>query len=452
MIQSELLSRERCHEIFEQVLRAARALGVNDVEVTLRAHSTALTRFANNAIHQNVAESSASLEIRPVIGRRTARAGANRLDPASIPPLVEEAVALARAVEPDSGLPPLVEALPVQTVNRYFKRTAQCSPADRAARVAEAVSVAREAGHTAAGICSTGEFVEALLNSSGAFAYHMQTLGAFSITAMGADSSGWAKGDSPNLDSIDAAALARRAAAKASTSAHPREVPPGRYVVILEPAAVLDLVGGMFADFSATSLEDSRSFLTGRMGTKLFGDNITIRDDAYHPLQDGVPFDGEGVPRSPLVLVDRGTPKEIAVSRRAAARAGVPPTGHGFPLPNETGEAPLNIVIEGGAASVDDMIASTPRGILVTRVWYIREVDPYEKIMTGMTRDGAFLVENGEIVCGVKNFRFNQGLVHLLRNVESMSPYVRASGEESFDMVVPAMKVHDFHFTEVTRF
>jgi len=150
--------------------------------------------------------------------------------------------------------------------------------------------------------------------------------------------------------------------------------------------------------------------------------------------------------------VDEGVVRDIAYCRAAAALAGVEATGHGFPLPNEYGEAPVNIVIAGGETTVDEMIASTERGVLVTRLWYIREVDPYEKIFTGMTRDGTFLVENGEVVAGLRNLRFNQGLLEMLSNVEAMSPSVRASGEEAFDMVVPAMKVGDFHFTEVTKF
>jgi PmbA protein len=222
--------------------------------------------------------------------------------------------------------------------------------------------------------------------------------------------------------------------------------------VILEPAAVLDLVGQMFGDFSATAIRDGRSFLNDRIGEKLFGENITIHDDAWHPLQAGAPFDGEGVPRKRLALVDRGVVREIAYCRQAAALAGAAPTGHGFPLPNEYGEAPANIVISGGDTSVERMVASTERGILVTRLWYIREVDPYEKIFTGMTRDGTFLVEGGRIAAGVRNFRFNQGLMEMLSNVEALAAPVRASGEETFDMVAPAMKVREFNFTEVTRF
>ena len=165
------------------------------------------------------------------------------------------------------------------------------------------------------------------------------------------------------------------------------------------------------------------------------------------------PFDGEGVPRRKLTLVDRrrGRAKWPTAGRPRTPPASQP-TGHGFPLPNEFGEAPMNIVIAGGATPVEEMIASTARGILVTRLWYIREVDPYEKIMTGMTRDGTFLIEDGRIARGVRNFRFNQALPEMLSNVEALSPPVRASGEEAFDMVVPAMKVRDFHFTEVTRF
>jgi PmbA protein len=284
------------------------------------------------------------------------------------------------------------------------------------------------------------------------FDYHCETMAQFSITAMAADSSGWAKASACDLAAIDTAGLARRAAHKASASASPRELTPGRYTVILEPAAVLDLVGQMMGDFSATAIADGRSFLAGRANEKLFGDNIRVADDAYHPQQSGAPFDGEGVQRRKLTLVERGTIGQIAYSRQAAHKAGVEPTGHGFPLPNEYGEAPANIVIEGGDSTVEQMIGTTARGLLVTRLWYIREVDPYRKIMTGMTRDGTFLVENGEIVGGVRNFRFNQSLVELLSNVEVLSASTRCSGEEAFDMVVPAMKVHDFHFTEVTRF
>ena len=158
------------------------------------------------------------------------------------------------------------------------------------------------------------------------------------------------------------------------------------------------------------------------------------------------------MPRQKVLLVDNGVPSNLVYARATAKKMKAKPTGHGLPLPNEDGEAPINLVFDGGNTSVDEMVRSTDRGILVTRLWYIREVDPYEKVLTGMTRDGNFLVENGRIAAGIRNFRFNQSILEMLSNVEMMGPAVRAAGEESFEMVVPAMKVRNFHFTEVTKF
>jgi predicted Zn-dependent protease len=220
----------------------------------------------------------------------------------------------------------------------------------------------------------------------------------------------------------------------------------------------------MFFDFGGLAILDQRSFLNNRVGAKLFGENINIWDDVSHPQQSGAPFDGEGIPRQRVQLVENGAVARLVYARSTAEKTKkseykekvglIEPTGHGFPVPNEMGEAPMNIVFDASKEpkTVDQMIAGTERGILVTRLWYIREVDPYEKILTGMTRDGTFLVENGTIRHGVLNFRFNQSLIHMLSNVEDMGTPVRASGEESFDMVVPAMKIREFNFTEVTKF
>jgi predicted Zn-dependent protease len=281
---------------------------------------------------------------------------------------------------------------------------------------------------------------------------------------LAADSSGWQKANSPDVANLDPLALAEVAAQKALDSAHPAEIPAGKYAVILEPAAVLDIVGFMFWDYSGVALLDQRSFLNGRIGSRLFGENITIWDDVSHPLQTGAPFDGEGMRRMRVPLVENGVVKRVVYARATAERmkrselrgqAGpIEATGHGFALPNEMGEMPLNIVFAAAQdpQTLSQMISSTERGVLVTRLWYIREVEPYEKMLTGMTRDGTFLVENGRVRQGVRNFRFNQSLIHMLSSVEAMSLPLRSCGEESFDMVVPAMKVRDFNFTEVTKF
>jgi len=446
------LRRDQFAAIFDQAVAAARALGVGDLEAILAGENAALTRFANNAIHQNVAERTLHLSVRPVIGGRTARASTNRLDGEGIRRAVEEAIAITRLTEADPELPPLAEPAAIDAVERYCESTAKATPQLRAEAVAEAIAAVESAGQIAAGIYSTGDAMFGLRNTRGVNAWHQETLARFSITAMAADSSGWAKASTWDCRELDPAALARSAASKASASANPRAVPAGRYTVVLEPAAVLDLAGQMPGDFSATAIRDGRSFLNDRVGTKLFGSNVTIHDDVRHPGQSGAPFDGEGVPRRGLTLVDGGVVRDIAWCRQAAALARVVPTGHGFPVPNEIGEAPVNIVIAGGETPVEEMIRSTERGILVTRLWYIREVDPYEKIFTGMTRDGTFLIERGEVAGGVRNFRFNVGLMEMLSKVEALSPSARVSGEEAMDMVVPAMKVNDFNFTEVTRF
>jgi predicted Zn-dependent protease len=296
--------------------------------------------------------------------------------------------------------------------------------------------------------------------------WHQQTSAEVSITMIGDSSSGWQKANAPDVANLNPVKMAEIAAEKAIRSANPRELEPGKYTVILEPSAVLDIVGFMFWDFSGSALLEQRSFLNDRLGTQLFGENITIEDDVYHSLQTGAAFDGEGMTRQRLTLIDKGVVQDLAYSRGAArkmlqsemaAKVGtVRPTGQGFMVPNEMGEAPLNIVFRGATSgrsqTVEEMIAATERGILVTRLWYIREVDPYEKVLTGMTRDGTFLVESGKVQCGVRNFRFNQSLIQMLRNVESLGEAVRASGEESIDTVVPPMKVRDFNFTEATKF
>ena len=446
------LDPAQCGELLDMAAEEARRHGVRQVELILGESDEALTRFANNTIHQNVAELHHSVSVRTQIDQRTARASTNRLDADALRSAVRDAIAMMRVQEEDDHLLDMAEPALVEEVPRWSDATAACSPRQRAEQVRAAIDIAEQAAQNAAGILSTESSYSALLNTKGVCAAHRQTLAVFSITTMATDSSGWAKQSAVDLRNLNVLALARRAAQKAAESAQPREVEPGAYTVILEPAAVLDLVGQIFDDFSATALDDKRSFLTDRLGGKIFGDNITIYDDVRHPLQSGEPFDGEGVPRRRLTLVERGTPFEVAYSRAAAQRKRVAPTGHGFPLPNEGGEMPSNVVIAGGGASLEQMIASTARGLLVTRLWYIREVDPYEKRMTGMTRDGTFLIENGGVVGGVRNMRFNVGLVDLLNHVEMLGNAVRASGEEAFDMVVPAMKVRDFRFTEVTRF
>ncbi len=444
-----LLSDSEMHRIAEKIFKLSDA---DETEVEIGMVSDALTRFANNTIHQNVAEQSLSVSVRTVLDGCTARATTNKTDEDSLRRVVAASKALARSQPRISGLLPMPGAQKYGKVSRYFENTAYATPADRARAVALVARMAEKKKQTAAGIFTTGVTQSAIVNTSGLFASHRQTRAEFSITILEADSSGWAKANAPDLSHIFPGVLAKSASDKCAASRKPSEAAPGKWTVILEPAAVLDLVGFLFYDFAGTSVADQRSCFNKRMGKKVMGGNITLHDDVFHPLQSGAPFDGEGIPRQKVLLVDKGIPRNLVYARATARKMKTKPTGHGMALPNEWGEAPLNLVFGGGNSSVDAMVSSTGRGILVTRLWYIREVDPYEKVLTGMTRDGTFLIQDGRVAGGIRNFRFNQNILEMLSNVEMLGPAVRAAGEESFEMVVPPMKVHNFHFSEVTKF
>ena len=467
-----MLTKEQASDIFDRIKKFSSA---DEVEVLFSGGKFALTRFANNTIHQNVAEENHVVSVRTVFSGRTARATTNKFDDESLQRVVKACESLAKVQELDSDLLPAPDSREAncdsgetgratQVPSRHFAETGAITPELRADDVRKIVEIAKRHRLTTAGVYSSGESVEGIFNSRGLSKWHRQTSAEISITMLAADSSGWQKANSPDVTRLDPMSLAETATKKALDSAKPREIPAGKYVVILEPAAVLDIVGFMFWDYSGMAILDQRSFLTGRIGIPLFGENISFSDDVSHPLQAGSPFDGEGMPRRRVSLVENGVVKRVVYARSTAERmkrseykdkvGPIAATGHGFPLPNEIGEMPLNIVFAtpNNPQTVEQMIASTERGVLVTRLWYIREVDPYEKIVTGMTRDGTFAIQNGRLHGGVRNFRFNESLIHMLSNVEAMSVPVRASGEESFDMVVPAMKVNEFNFTEVTKF
>ncbi|MGH9429907.1 MAG: TldD/PmbA family protein [Terriglobia bacterium] len=444
-----MLNRKRADELFEKVLKYSTA---DETEAHIAYTSYSLTRFANNTIHQNMSEEDLNLSVRAVVGHRTARATTNKLDEASIREMCEAAQALARLQQPNQELLRMPGPQTYRGVDRCDAETAELSPRARAERVKQVIERAERDQLTAAGVFSNGKVVQGLYNSRGLRAYHEESVSEFSVTMLADTASGWAKKTGQRHQTLDHVALADRAAAKALRSREPKEIEPGRYTVILEPSAVMDMLGFMLLDFGGLAVLEQRSCLTGRERQKVFGENIQIRDDVFHPSQSGAPFDGEGIPRHRVNLVENGIVQNLVYARQTARKVGKEATGHGFPLPNEMGEAPLNIVMEGGRGTVEEMIRSTERGLLLTRLWYIREVDPYLKILTGMTRDGTFFIEDGEIRHGVKNLRFNQSLIDLLNHVEMMSAPQRAAGEESIEMVVPAMKVADFNFSSTTKF
>src|ERR1700691_4006132 len=396
-----MLTQGQAADIFDRIKKYSSA---DEVEVLFTGGRFALTRFANNTIHQNVEDENHVLSVRTVFGGRTARASTNKFDGDSLQRVVAASESLARVQHPDPDLLPMPDSQEAVSrgagtgagPSRYFAETAAITPELRAESVKRIVEIAQQYKLTTAGIYSSAESVEGIFNSRGLNRWHTQTLAEVSISMLGADSSGWQKSNSPDVQHLDPLRMAEIAAKKTLDSASPAGIPAGKYTVILEPSAALDIVGFMFWDYSGMAILDQRSFPTGRIGSRLFGDDITIWDDVTHPLQTGSPFDGEGMRRLSVPLVENGVVKRVVYARATAERmkrseqkdqvGPIEATGHGFTLPNEMGEMPVNIVFAApqNPQTLEQMIASTERGVLVTRLWYIREVDPYEKIVTGM--------------------------------------------------------------------
>jgi predicted Zn-dependent protease len=443
------MDRERCREILSSALSASRA---DETEVNLTGGEQALTRFANNAIHQNVLEEGYTLSVRTVLGKRTNRAATNRLDPDGIREVVARALDGTKLTPEDPDLLPVPGPASYRAIPTWDEATARLSPAERATRVKRVLDRAVASDLTAAGFLANGFAVTAVANSAGLFAWHRETQASFSTTCFGPDSSGWVQDAAPSIADIDVDALAERAIQKALASRSPKPCPAGSYTVVLEPAALTDLLAFLLTGFGGRLVHEKQSFLTDRVGTKLFGENVTIKDDVYHSGQFGLPFDGEGVPRESVPLVRKGVVENLVYDRLSAKKMEKRPTGHGYAVPNTVGAGADNLVMEGGSASFDDLVRGVKRGILVTRFWYNRLVEPMQVVVTGMTRDGTFLIEDGEVRHGIRNFRYDQGVVALLNSIEEMTAPVRASGVESPTMIVPAVRVRDFRFQSETRF
>lgn len=448
------MTKDDARGVLDEVLRAA---GAREVEAVIGGGANHLTRFANNEITQNVSERRYVLSVRVVDGKRTGRASGNDLSRAGIDRLIRAAAEAARLSPEIPDLLPLPEPQVYREVEGDDAATASLGPEDRAREVGRAIEGCRKAGLTAAGIYETGrgtigEYGElgvlAIANSRGLFAYHQGTDAAFRISALEGTNSGWAARESHRAGDIDGAALAARAADKAIRSRDPVAWEPGAYTVILEPAAVADLLIDMsWLSFGALPVQEGRSFLSGRIGERVAGENITVRDDPYHPLQRGTPFDAEGIPVQPTTIIERGIAKGPVYDRQTAAKEGRESTGHSLPVPNTFGPITRHLVLEGDGGPPESLLEGIERGLWVTRVWYTNVVDPKTATLTGMTRDGLFAIERGKVTGSVRNFRFNQSVVDLLNRVEGFS-----RPELNGGVVCPGLRVRDFHMSSVTEF
>jgi len=448
------MNRDEARSVLEAALST---VGEGEGEAVLGGGTSHLTRFANNEVTQNVSERRFVLSMRVVLGKRTGRASGNDLSRAGAERLARAAAQAARLQPEIPDLLPLPGPQSYRSVEADDEPTGRLGPEERAREVARAVDRCLKSGVTAAGIYESGrgtigEYGElgtlAIANSRGLFAYHMGTDAAFRISALDGAASGWAAKESYRAADIDGEALAARAADKAVRSRNPVSWEPGRYTVVLEPAAVADLLADMsWISLGALPVQEGRSFLSGRIGQSVAGANITLRDDPYHPLHRGCPFDGEGIPTQPTTIIERGVAKTPVYDRLTAAKDGRESTGHGLPVPNTIGPLARHLVLEGGTEGVEALLQGVERGLWVTRVWYTNVVDPKTVTLTGMTRDGLFAIENGKITRAVRNFRFNQSVVQLLNEVEAMSAPEQAGG-----VVCPGLRVRNFHMSSVTEF
>jgi predicted Zn-dependent protease len=305
-----------------------------------------------------------------------------------------------------------------------------------------------------AGIYSTGGGAFGLANSKGLWAFHRSTNAKFSISAMRVDSSGWAEDFDSDFAKVDVDAVAAKAARKALDGKNPAQIEPGAYTVIFEPAAVAEfLLFLSWTAFNGLAYAEQRSCFSGKVGQKVAGDSITIEDNAWHPLSKGLPFDFEGFPRQPVTLIERGVFKGAVHNRKTAKLTGVEPTGHSLPQPDANGPFPGNLVLHGGDSSLDQMIASTDQGLLVTKLHYVNILNPMTMTLTGMTRDGFFLIEKGKVTKGLKNMRFTESVLNVLNNVAAMSRELYKTGTfwGGGGGVAPVLKVNGFHFTSKTE-
>jgi len=437
-----ILSKDDAKEIIKKVLEISDA---DETEVHLGCSSSALTRFAENQIHQNVSGSGFGLAVRAIIGRQMGEANISKFDDDSLKKVVEDAIELAKVSPPDPELLQRPEPHIYREVQAYYDES--ITPMERAEGVAKVVHKSKDAGLTAAGIFSNGASFSAMGNSKGLFAYHRNSSVTFSTTVMGGDSSGWAEKTSKSKSDVEPDELAEIAIRKAELSKNPSAIEPGKHTVILEPAASAGVIQYLAYGFNALAVDEGRSYLVGKIGEKLLGEEISIACDVYHPLHQGRPYDGEGIPTKRVDLFTNGVATQLVYDRLTAQKHSVEPTGHGFGGRNSFGAMPRCLVMEGSNAGLEGMIASTERGILVTHFHYQNMVDPMQVIVTGMTRDGTFWIEDGKIQHGIKNLRFNQSILTMLNNVEVMSEPVYAGG-----MVTPAMKVREFNFSSGTEF
>lgn len=449
-----LLTAKDAEAILQRVLALSKA---DELQATLNGGRSAYTRFGVNSASTSGDADDLNLIVNAHFGQRSGVATTNTLDDRGLERVVRAAEETARLRPEDPEQMALLGKQQYTEIASAFDEATYNAGADvRARGIAATIEPAQARSLVAAGIFDhSGDFT-AHANTRGLFGYTRSSLASFTTTVRTADGSGsgWATAMSHRIRDVDAPTVARRAIEKSELSRNPVAIEPGNYTVILEPDAVGDLIARMDQFFGARQADEGRSFLSkkgggNRLGEKLFGDQINIYTDPEYSAGPGAPFDGQGLPTRRIDFVRNGVVQNLLYTRYWAKKKSEESKQTIGPTP-----FPTNMIIDGGNTSIEEMIKSTERGILVTRFWYIRLVDPQSVLFTGLTRDGTFLIERGRLKSAIKNFRFNESPVKMLNNVEAMSPAVRITGSERFGgnipVLAPALKVRDFSFTSLS--
>jgi PmbA protein len=446
-----MLGRKKAGDIGKDVLLRA---GSDPAEVLLFSEAQSLTRFANNYIHQNVAEKNVTLIVRLLRGKRIGLATTNRLDAEGLDSLVEQARANAEVSPEDPDYPGLPEPADYQAVEGFDQQTADYSPQDRAKAVGELCGQTSEKRLNGSGLFSTGTSEIVVANTRGVFAYHAGTNADFQILVAAENSSGREQGSGWQVSDISVESLGQRAIETAQDGRNPRSIDSGEYAVVLTPYATEDLLNMLdYYGMGAQAVLEARSWMCDRIGEKVMSHLVDIWDDGMDSTGVPMPFDFEGVPKRRVHIVEKGVVKSPVFDRLTAKKMGEETTGHALPPTMRSfGPIATNLFMAPGTSSTEEMIQSTRRGLYVSRFWYTRLVHPRDCVITGMTRDGVFLIENGELSYPVKDLRFTQSYVEALANVESVGSEARLLMSESGGQAtrVPGLKISKFTFTGLT--
>lgn len=440
-----ILNKEEAKKLLEKVLKYSKA---DECEVILNGSEGGNIRYARNAASTSGDISTMTLSVNSIFGKKSGSANINEFDDAALERVVRRAEELAQLAPENPERMPLLGPNTFKDGIGYDAKTAAMTPATRAELVAKSIAVAKEAKLEAAGFLENTTSFTAVLNSKGLFAYDKNTDVTFSVTTRNAEGtgSGYAARGFNDVSKLDTFTATKIASQKANGSATAKAIEPGKYTVILEPVAATYMLENMFRGFDARSADEGRSFMSkpgggNRLGEQLMDEKVTIYSDPFNTELPGSTWSREGQPLERINWIEKGVVKNLSYSRYWAEKKGVKPV----PFPS-------NIIMQGGdGGTIEDMIKSTERGILVSRLWYIRLVDAQTLLLTGLTRDGTFYIENGKIKHPVKNFRFNESPIIMLNNVEALGKAERSISVESYrSYLIPPMKIKDFTFSSLS--